>query len=204
MDVYNVMNDSKAYFRVFHPFVAPFLTSVRQIRARFTVARRLLLPRFENRYPDDGKGHNDMLQWLVDTARGRDEETDQVVKRMLFLNMAAIHTSAEAATSTILDLCARPDYINMLRDEMLESIKTHGGLKLATISSLKKTDSFIKESNRLNTSGLMTFHRRLAVPLTLSNGVTLPASTYLSMSHYPMIHDAEIFPEPEAFDGLRF
>lgn len=75
------------------------------------MARKLLLPRLKNRTPENAKMHNDMLQWLVDTARGKDTETDQIVKRMLFLNMAALHTSAEATTNAILDLCARPEDI---------------------------------------------------------------------------------------------
>lgn len=164
------MNDLKTLYRIFHPIVAPFLSSVRQIRARFVVARRLLLPRFENRSTltksssaksvngsaDDGQKHGDMLQWLIDTAQGHDSETDQIVKRMLFLNMAAIHTSAEAATNVILDLCVRPKYITMLREEIVEAITAHGGIKLATPTSLRKTDSFIKEYNRLNTAGLST------------------------------------------------
>lgn len=168
------MNDLKTHYRVFHPIVAPFLSSVRQIRARFVVARRLLLPRLENRSTelksrcakaengsaDDGQNHNDMLQWLIDTAKGRDSETDQIVKRMLFLNMAAIHTTADAATNVILDLCARPEYMKILREEMVEAIKVYGGLKLATLTSLKKADSFIQESNRFN-SGLSEFKLKI-------------------------------------------
>ncbi|RDL30234.1 uncharacterized protein BP5553_10512 [Venustampulla echinocandica] len=204
MDVFKVMKDLKAHYRVFHPFVAPFLASCRQIRNRFAVARKLLLPRLENRTSESAYNHNDMLQWLIDTARGHDAETDQIVKRMLFLNMAAIHTSAETAANTILDLCARPEDMAVLREEMLQALKTHDGLKLATLSSLKKTGSFIKGSSGLNTLGLMTFNRRLTTPLTLSNGVTLPASTYISMPHYPMMHDADLFPPPKTFDGLRF
>jgi cytochrome P450 len=98
----------------------------------------------------------------MDTAKGRDAEIDQIVKRMLFLNMAAIHTSAEAVTNTILDLCARPQDMAVLRQEMLESLKKHDGLRLATLSDLKKTDSFIKESSRLNTPGLSMFQRTLS------------------------------------------
>jgi cytochrome P450 len=93
----------------------------------------------------------------MNTAKGRDAEIDQIVKRMLFLNMAAIHTSAEAVTNAILDLCARPQDMAVLRQEMLESLKKHDGLRLATLSDLKKTDSFIKESSRPNTPGLSTF-----------------------------------------------
>ena len=150
------MNDLKAHYKIFHPVIALFLSSVRQIRSRFAVARRLLLPRLLNRSAGAKTQHNDMVQWLLDTARGKDSESDQIVKRMLFLNMAAIHTSAEAATNVILDLCARPEDMVLLREEIVEATKKHGGINLSMLNDLRKMDSFIKESNRLNTAGLST------------------------------------------------
>lgn len=50
----------------------------------------------------------------------------------------------------------------------------------------------------------MTFNRQLAVPVTLSNGVTLPKNTYISMTHILINRDPEIYPEPMSFDALRF
>jgi len=95
-----------------------------------------------------------MVQWLVHSAKGRDAELDKLVTRMLFLNAAAIHTTAETATNVLLDLCARPEDMAILRNEMLRALQEHNGINLTTLSSLKKTDSFIKESHRLNSLGL--------------------------------------------------
>lgn len=204
MDVAKVTEDLRTYPRVFYPIVAPFLKSFHQIRSRFALAKQLLVPIFAARNQSTSREHPDMAQWLVESAKGRDLETDRLVMRMLFLNMAAIHTSAETATNVLLELCARPEYISMLREEMVQAVEDHNGISLATLSSLKKTDSFIKEAHRMNTLGFLTFNRHLAKPVKLSNGVTLPASTYISMCHAEMQFDPEYFPNPYEFNGLRF
>jgi cytochrome P450 len=97
-----------------------------------------------------------MLKWLPDSPRGRDAEPDQLVKRMLFLNMAAIHTTAITATNVLLDLCARPEWMKVLREEMLEAIEDDCGIKASTPPKLEKLDSFMRESRRLNTMGFCT------------------------------------------------
>lgn len=159
LSVFKVMKDLGAHYRILHPIVAPFLASCKQIRNRFGVARSLLVPLIAARRSTRSAEHPDMVQWLVESAQGRDAETDQLVKRMLFLNMAAIHTSAEVITNVLLDLCARPEYIEILLEEMSEALKEHSGLKLATLTSLKKTDSFIKEAHRINPLGLSMYPR---------------------------------------------
>lgn len=50
----------------------------------------------------------------------------------------------------------------------------------------------------------MTFNRQLAAPVKLSNGVTLPPNTYISMNHYSSQRDLELYPNPLKFDGLGF
>ena len=72
---------------------------------------------------------------------------------MLFLNMAAIYTTATTATNVLLDLCARPDCKEALREEMAAAIKADGGIKPSTLPKLKKLDSFMRESRRMNTLG---------------------------------------------------
>jgi cytochrome P450 len=98
-----------------------------------------------------------MLQWLVDSARGRDARTDKLVTRMLFLNAAAIHTTAEVATNAILDLCARPMEMKVLREEIEEAMEGQKEINMTVLSGLKKMDSFIKESHRMNTLGLSMY-----------------------------------------------
>ena len=97
-----------------------------------------------------GEGCGDRLQWLVESAKGKDAATDRLVKRMLFLNMVAIHTTALTVMNVLLDLCARPDDMVLLREEMLEAVERDGGITDETLNSLKLTDSFMRESRRLN------------------------------------------------------
>jgi cytochrome P450 len=149
-----VTSDLNHYYRIFHPFVAPFLKSRRKIKQRFALAKKLLLPLIESRRSKTNPTSPDMLQWLIDTATGSDATTDNIVRRMLFLNMAAIHTTAETLTHNVFELCDRPDSLQMVRAEMLEAISKDARIRQATLTSgLKKTDSFIKESHRLNTLG---------------------------------------------------
>lgn len=153
LDVHKASEELFTYPAIVRPLVVLFLRSYRQLRGRFGVARRLLLPAFKERTSKNGIGNQDMLQWLVDAAQGRDSEPDRLVKRMLFLNMAAIHTTATTATNMLLDPCARPEYIDILRQEMTTAIQEDGGIKPSTLPKLKKLDSFMRESRRLNTLG---------------------------------------------------
>ncbi|TGO51241.1 hypothetical protein BOTNAR_0363g00020 [Botryotinia narcissicola] len=206
IDSGNVATDLKKHYRLLHPIIAPFLKTYKQIRNRFSVARKLLLPLIQERRTTTSKEHPDMVQWLIDSARGSDAEIDKLVTRMLFLNAAAIHTTAEVATNAILDLCARPEDLKTLKEElsMVTEEAEDADITVRTLSSLKKMDSFIKESHRVNTLGLMTFNRKLAIPVTLSNGVTLPKNTYISMTHYLINKDPELYPSANTFDPLRF
>lgn len=176
-----------------YPVVAPFLASYSQVQKRFGLARKLLAPLIATRRSATGKEYPEVLQWLVKSARGHETEADQIVKRILFLNMASISTSGSTVTNVLLDLCARPADMATLREEMQEAVKEHGGITLATLSSLKKADSFVSESRIVNSLGLMTFNRELMVPLKLSNGITLPANTYISMTHHPMMNNPDFF-----------
>lgn len=105
-----------------------------------------------------------------------------------------------------------------------------GVIGMTTLNKLWKLDSFIKECHRVYPQGLsefgvrlgllygfnmslylsianllkVTFNRHLNIPVSLSNGVTLPRGTYVSMTHEPINNDAEYYPSPQIFDGLRF
>lgn len=111
-----------------------------------------------------------MVQWLIDSARGPDAEIDKLVTRMLFLNAAAIHTTAEVATNAILDLCARPEDLEALKEELLMVTEEaeDADITVRTLSSIKKMDSFIKESHRVNTLGL-SMTTKTTIEVAMSN-----------------------------------
>lgn len=75
------------------------------------------------------------------------------------MSFASINTTTNALTFLILDLAARPEYTQPLRDEIEEVIKQdnveedeNGVLrfKQSSLAKLWKLDSFMKESSRLS------------------------------------------------------
>lgn len=155
-DINAVSDDLKAYHKIFHPIIAPFLSSYRQLQARFVSAKMLLLPLLQERSRVKGKEGNkvDLLQWLVESARGEDAKPDRLVRRALLLNKLSIHPTAITAVNVLLNLCARPEYVEPLRQEMREAIDAAGRIKLSALNAMKKTDSFMKETQRLDTPSL--------------------------------------------------
>jgi cytochrome P450 len=79
------------------------------------------------------------------------------------VSFAAIHTTTTTSCQAIFDLVVRPEYIQPLRDEIEQVIAEDGHeadsdgflkLKKASLTKLKKLDSFLKESQRFNPTGL--------------------------------------------------
>ena len=87
---------------------------------------------------------------VIDTAKDLDTDSTRLTRRMPFLNMTAIHTTKHTTMDVILDLCHRPERIQPLREEIIETLRAHSGVKVLTLTNLKKLGSFIKESQRLN------------------------------------------------------
>lgn len=114
----------------------------------------------------------DMLQWILDEAEGKDHGIDEIVLYTMMVNFAAIHTSSNVCifsisliitdtfcqtfTHALYHLAANPEYITSLRDEVDPVIKAEGWSK-ATMQKLKKVDSFMRESLRLNGINGSTF-----------------------------------------------
>jgi hypothetical protein len=74
-----------------------------------------------------------------------------------------------AAMHTILDICARPELIGTLREEIEKVLKQEGGWQKTTASRLSKLDSVMKESQRLNPPGI----RELSCTYPVADGPLL-------------------------------
>ncbi len=58
-----------------------------------------------------------------------------------------------SACHALFDLCQWPEYVEPLREEIKRAIVEEGGLKLSAINKMRKLDSFLKESQRINHPG---------------------------------------------------
>ncbi|GKZ34378.1 hypothetical protein AbraIFM66950_004609 [Aspergillus brasiliensis] len=207
-----------------------------EISWRFWRAKRILLPYIryrkqiyaERRNEIERKGKSefpDVLQYLIEAAEGKDAEPLRLASMVLALSLASNHTTAMALTETLYDLCAYPEYQDELRQEVLDALEADGGWKKTTLLRMRKLDSFMKESQRMNppslsmnvppisspqssltslpfSSLLVGYKRQFTEAIELSDGLHLPAGSHVEFPIVPIQHDS--VEDPTRFDGLRY
>lgn len=134
-------------------------------------AVRLLKPVIKARREAEGtEGYekpNDMLQWMMDRrikSNARDRDYQYLAQIQLTLAFAAIHTTTISTTHMIYDLGSMPEYIDIIREEIKEELpKNDGKWDGRLMKALKKTDSFMKESQRHNPlgNGMNILHEKI-------------------------------------------
>ncbi len=130
-----------------------FLGARFRIQDYLRAANRLLVPIINQRTPKDTT-NVDVVQWMVDNAKGRDKDPRELTHKILFLCLASMSSSTMAIVHALYDLCAMPQYLGPLREEISAALLKEGDWTLAMLRSLDKLDSFLKESQRLNHPGL--------------------------------------------------
>lgn len=156
-DVVVVAQTLRHFNPLIRPFVAPFLDSKKKLDRHLGVAKKTFRGLFTQRMQQQKSGQGfsdaekpvDMVQWMVEGAKGNDRDLDVLAMNMLFMTLAGVHTSANTTMHALFDLCAHPDLAQPLREE-IQQVTDEDGWTMAAMSRLKKLDSFIKESQRLN------------------------------------------------------
>ncbi|KAG5643941.1 hypothetical protein DXG03_009353 [Asterophora parasitica] len=199
-----ILNLIPAFLR---PLASHFLTSVSTSIDRSV---KYLSPLIEERrqsiaeYGKDYPGKPvDMLSWLMDDAE-REEATNRgLTRRILTVNFAAIHTSTMTFCHALLYLAAFPEYVLPLRDEVQEVVDREGWTH-AGLAQMVKIDSFIKESQRLNSLGCLMMERVARKPFTFSDGTYIPKGTVIAAAAHAMHIDETSYHDPNTFNPFRF
>jgi cytochrome P450 len=224
----------KQYPLFIRPFVAKFIPSLNKIKEHHATARRVIIPIVRDRrakaaagWADtDGVPPADFLQWMLDNAEGEETDESFIAQIQLKLSFAAIHTSAAAPTQLLYDLCAMPEYIKPLLDEInqVRNELHDGNFDKRALGKLEKLDSIMKESQRFNplllgelirveifvdrlddTNGfIVTFERVITRPYTFSDGFRVPGNTQIGVPTQAISMDPTLYDEPEKYDGFRF
>ncbi|KAI1258550.1 cytochrome P450 [Xylariaceae sp. FL1019] len=155
---------------------------------------------------------NDFLQWTIDAAVQSGDpymlKPDTIMGRVLLLNFVSIHTSSFAISHVLLDLAANsPDYIEQLRLEIVEGLEKHNGeWSKRSLGEMPKLDSVFRESQRMNSIVTVASPKPVCNPngIVTPSGLTLPYGAYLGILGYPILHDPELYPDPEEFKPFRF
>ncbi|PSK56847.1 Ent-kaurene oxidase [Elsinoe australis] len=190
------------------PFVHWVLPRCRRLRANLRDAEKLIMPEVEKRVERVRKAHeagvkppkmSDTIGWMHEVSRGRQIN---YVHGQLSLSLAAIHTTSEATTQAVLDLCAHPEVQDQLREEAITVLKEEGWAK-TSLYKLKLMDSFLKESQRVNAMSWHSMNRYVERDIVLSDGTLLPKGSRVMVTAESYI-DPELYPEPEKFKVDRF
>ena len=150
-----------------HPFLARLLPSRYWIRSNLDKAEKLILQLIDDhaeraaQKARDPYAHQDdqmasLLDWMIENAQGNEAEPRKLAARQLILTLASVHTTSMALANALFDLCAHPEHLEPLREELLDVLQQPGGLCKRNLEQLHKMESFLAESQRLNPPVLCT------------------------------------------------
>ncbi|KAK9775109.1 putative Cytochrome P450 monooxygenase [Seiridium cardinale] len=198
---------------IVHSVLALLMPSYWRIHANLRSAKRLISPIVRERRAAAAEqelgtdANPDLLQMMMDLATEQEGDPDKLAHRQLLLSLASIHTTTMATAHAIYDLCAHPEYLEPLQQEVNDVFAAEGSLGKASLNKLRRLDSFMKESQRLNPPSQLAFNRVVQMPLKLSDGTCLPVGTHFSMASDAIMHDSDQLPgggDPEVFDPFRY
>lgn len=189
------------------------------------VGRKLLMPVFEKReeeakdpkfeksatsdsekfaaVTDSECRPKDAIQWLLDSAAPGETKED-LVNYQMRNTLASIHTTAMALQNILMDLLANPQYIDELQKEAEIVRREEGGSTKNGMARLKKLDSFMKESQRMNPTFTISTQRRVMRSYTFRDGLKLPAGANIAFCGYEISRDPDAYGNPDQFDGYRY
>ncbi|KAI0059479.1 cytochrome P450 [Artomyces pyxidatus] len=188
---------------VFAPFIAGLPSHTRRQMKHISPIIEERRKKIEELGDDWEDKPNDMLMWLMSEAKGEEQNLDRLARRLLVVNLSAIHTSSLSFTQAIYRLAANPEYLLPMREEV-EAIVAAEGWSKAALQKMRRVDSFLRETQRCDGLGLLSLMRIALQPFTFSNGVTVPAGTRVATAAAATHHDCSHYARADSFEGFRF
>ncbi|KAL8647240.1 MAG: hypothetical protein Q9210_005672, partial [Variospora velana] len=197
-----------------HPLIARLLPpywKIKRIKARIVAIlapmireRQRLQSTASDEKPDIDKPE-DVIQWYIDLAKGEEYDPENIATRYLYAVLGSLFSVSGAIQDTLYEICAHPEYVAPLREEIRSAMEEDGGWKKTTPGKLPKLDSFMRETQRVNPPGAIGFKRVVLAPtgLTLSSGLHLPQNTYICVPTTSHL-DTDVTSTPGTFDGFRY
>lgn len=181
--------------------------------ALLKTAKRLLVPEIQHRLDMEKEGieleddiRNTHLSWMIEIATEEEKNPAFLAHLQVVMALASIHTSKMNVINVLYDLLAYPEYLEPLRKEIRELAtekpwKTWGRLEFA---KLRKLDSFMRESQRVNPPTLLSMHRVVSEKTQFSDGTVIPKGAHISVAVNAIQNDPEVTTDPGKFDGFRY
>ncbi|KJA22747.1 hypothetical protein HYPSUDRAFT_40536 [Hypholoma sublateritium FD-334 SS-4] len=157
----------------------------------------------ESNGPGGAEKPDDMITWLMEIAKGEETTNEALTDRLLAINFGAIHTTSVTFTHALYYLAAFPMYAEILREEIDVVVKEHGWTK-GGLDQMKRVDSFLKESQRLNPLQNVGLGRVALQDHTFCDGTFVPRGTTVRINIHSPHFDGSLYERPDEFDPLRF
>ncbi|KAF2478137.1 putative cytochrome P450 [Lindgomyces ingoldianus] len=192
-----------------HPMISWFLPTRYWLRQNLTLAKKLVTPIIKDHQIqatsnlDDRTVKGTLLEWMIENARGQEGNPETLSARLMILSMASIHSTSSAIAAAIFDLCTHPEYIGLLRKELLDVVGDSRGFSKQDLNRLRKLDSFLRESQRFNPPILLSPQRVAVTDITLRDGLVIPKDQSIAFPSANLMTDPTLVPNPETFDAFR-
>ncbi|KAJ1325976.1 cytochrome P450 monooxygenase 2 [Microdochium nivale] len=120
------------------------------------------------------------------------------------LSTAAVHTTSDLLTETMLRLAQEPEFVQELRAEIKSSLEAEGAWTKTVLFKLKMVDSALKEAQRMRPIISASMVRRVMAPTPVpGTDRVLPKGAQTVVSTHPRF-DPEIYEQPHKYIGRRF
>ncbi|KAI1751900.1 cytochrome P450 [Xylaria castorea] len=144
---------------------------------------------------------------MMEIATLKEGEASALADLEVVMSLASMHTSQMNAVHCLYEVLAYPYSLEPIREEM-RAVVTEAGPWMnwgkPHFSTLRRLDSFMRESQRMNPPTLLSMHRVLLQKAELSDSTVLPKGAHVSMPVNSILNGPEVAPEPEKFDGFRY
>nr|BDO47154.1 cytochrome P450 monooxygenase BrvD [Penicillium bialowiezense] len=190
------------------PLVARFVPQCHVLHERLDSIAKMIQTVIDKRRADreasvsqgkDPKEHLDLLQDME--AFSNSSAKDMAVLQLKGV-LASVNAVQEIMAQTVFNICANPELIPSLREEIITNIGAEGW-KRTSFHKLQLLDSVMKETLRMKPGTMAPMSRGALESITLSDGLKIPKGTLVNLMCHNM-WDEDVYPNANQFDGYRF
>ncbi|OTA68817.1 cytochrome P450 [Hypoxylon sp. EC38] len=199
-----------------HKFVVYLLPSRYRMIQQLAASKRImsrLMAKHEDNKNRRARGEVTMeeetlLNWMLDNGTAEETTIQRMGTLQCIMTLASIHTTSIHITNILFDICARPEWIPILREEIDDAYsdqdynKPHCNIK-KWLRRFDRLDSFQMEALRFNPPILLGPQRIVMKPYTLQDGITLPVGFRVAFPGYHHTFDPTTISDPDVFDPMR-
>ncbi|MDB5548691.1 MAG: cytochrome [Tardiphaga sp.] len=198
---------TRAFVDMVAASVAPIRTPIPgTAMARGVAGRKRIVAYFSQQIPiRRAQAGDDLFSQLCRATHedGALLSTQDIVDHMSFLMMAAHDTLTSSLTSLVGELAAHPEWQAKLRDEVNAlGLDPHAPMPFEKLDDMPLTEMAFKEAMRKKPP-VPSIPRRATRDFTF-RGYDIPAGTMVSINPLFSHHMPSVWPDPDAFDPLRF